>query len=63
VVEPFSKVPSGDLETNRSRLEEPARDEDIKRIAQSICRYAPRNKCGLGRAVSFCRSLNKGLVT
>jgi hypothetical protein len=32
----------------RIRLEEPAPDDNIKRIAESICEYAPGDKCGTG---------------
>jgi hypothetical protein len=38
------------LEINRSRLEEPAAEENIKRIAGSVCRYAPGDKRGIGGA-------------
>ena len=36
------------LEINKSRLAEPAPEENIRRIAASICRYAPGDKVGLG---------------
>jgi putative DNA primase/helicase len=35
------------LEINRSRLEEPAPENNIKRIAESICRYTPSDKRGI----------------
>jgi len=35
------------LEINRSRLEEPAPESNIKRIAESICRYTPSDKRGI----------------
>jgi hypothetical protein len=40
------------LEINRSRLEEPAPVENIKRIAGSVCRYPPGDKRGIGGAES-----------
>jgi hypothetical protein len=36
-------------ETNK-RLEEPASDGDLRRIAESVCRYAPADKRGIGDA-------------
>ena len=38
------------LEINRTRLEEPAPVENIKRIAGSVCRYPPGDKRGIGSA-------------
>jgi hypothetical protein len=46
----YPEIEAALLEMNRSRLEEPAPDDNIKRIADSICRYAPGDKRGIGRA-------------
>jgi hypothetical protein len=35
---------------NKSRLEEPAPEQNIKRIAESLCGYAPGDKRAIGRA-------------
>jgi putative DNA primase/helicase len=37
----YPEIEAALLEINRSRLEEPAPEENIKRIAGSVCRYAP----------------------
>jgi len=51
----YCEIEAALLEMNRSRLEEPAREADIKRIAESICRYAPSDERGLGHAVRDLR--------
>jgi hypothetical protein len=51
----YREIEAALLETNRSRLEEPAPEADIKRIAESICRYAPSDKRGLGHAARDLR--------
>ena len=47
----YPEIEAALLETNKTRLEEPAPEADIKRIAESICRYTPSDNRGLGRAV------------
>ncbi len=44
----YPEIEAALLEINRNRLEEPAPDENIKRIAASVCKYAPGNKRGIG---------------
>jgi hypothetical protein len=46
----YPEIEAALLEINRSRLEEPAPEENIKRIAGSVCRYAPGDKRGIGGA-------------
>ncbi len=46
----YPEIEAALLEINRSRLEEPAPVENIKRIAGSVCRYAPSDKRGIGGA-------------
>jgi len=46
----YPEIEAALLEINRSRLEESAPDENIRRIARSICHYAPGDKHGIGRA-------------
>src|SRR5215472_1055215 len=45
----YPEIEAALLEINKSRLEEPAPEENIERIARSICTYAPGDKRGLGR--------------
>ena len=44
----YPEIEAALFEINRSRLEEPAPEENIKRIATSICQYAPGDKRGIG---------------
>jgi hypothetical protein len=46
----YPEIEAALLEMNRSRLERPAPDENIRRIADSICRFAPGDKRGIGCA-------------
>jgi len=46
----YPEIEAALLEINRNRLEEPAPEENIKRIAGSVCRYAPGDKRGIGGA-------------
>jgi hypothetical protein len=44
----YPEIAAALREINKSRLEEPAPDDNIKRIAESICEYAPGDTCGTG---------------
>ena len=44
----YSEILAALLETNRSRLQEPALENNVKRIAMSVCRYPPWDKQALG---------------
>ena len=44
----YPEIEAALLEINRSRLEESAPEGNMKRIARSICRYAPGDKRGAG---------------
>src|ERR1039458_801010 len=46
----YPEIEAALLEINRNRLEEPAPEENIKRIAASVCAYAPGDKSGIGGA-------------
>ena len=46
----YSEILAALLEMNRNRLEEPAPEEDVNRIVESVCRYAPGDKQGIGSA-------------
>jgi hypothetical protein len=46
----YPEIEAALLEMNRSRLQEPAPEENIKRIAESVCRYSPKNKRDTGGA-------------
>jgi hypothetical protein len=46
----YSEILAALLEINRNRLEEPAPEENVNRIVESVCRYAPGDKQGIGSA-------------
>lgn len=46
----YPEIEAALLEVNRGRLQEPAPEDNIRRIAESVCRYAPRDKRGIGQA-------------
>ena len=46
----YPEIEAALLEMNRSRLEEPTSEQNIKLIAASVCKYAPGDKRGRGSA-------------
>jgi hypothetical protein len=44
----YPEIEAALLEINRNRLEEPAPEENIRRIAESVSRYAPADERGVG---------------
>jgi hypothetical protein len=44
----YPEIEAALLEMNRSRLQEPAPQDNIKRIALSVCQYPPDDKRGIG---------------
>ena len=46
----YPEIAAALLEINKSRLEEPAPEDNIKRIAWSVCQYPPGDKRGIGSA-------------
>ena len=46
----YAEIEAALLETNRRRLQEPAAEDNIKRIAFSVCQYPPGDKRGIGGA-------------
>ncbi len=46
----YPEIEAALLKINKTRLEEPGPEADIKRIAESICRYPAGDKRGLSRA-------------
>jgi hypothetical protein len=48
----YPEIVAALLQANKTRLEEPAPEQNIKRIAASVCAYAPGDKRGTGAANS-----------
>jgi hypothetical protein len=44
----YAEIEAALLEINRSCLQEPAPEENIKRIAFGVCQYPPGDKRGIG---------------
>lgn len=53
----YPEIVAALLEMNKNRLQEPAPEDNIRRIALSVCQYSPSNKRGRGR---FERDLGDG---